>query len=327
MATYTVIQDIEAEDHILGPLTLRQFIYALIATVFYYFCFLVITKNVAFLLLLFLPPAAFFTFFAFPFRKDQPTEIWALAIIQFLFRPRIRVWKQDTIHDLVTITAPKKIEKNLTNGLKPYEVKSRLEVLSNALDTRGWAIKNIQTNPTTEQSDVSDRLISIQNLPQNVPDLDTSPKDDILNDDSKSYLQINNLLTNAETKKRQRLNEILSPTQAELYRSTIDQPPVKPNEDNLGLQETQLTSELESIQQKRNLANANLHTLPTQPSTIKKTTKTQTATPIINPVKTNDDDHHQSVAIGSSSELSIESVADEANKISKDNEEIVINLQ
>ena len=28
MATYKVIQDIEAEDKLIGPLTLRQFIYA-----------------------------------------------------------------------------------------------------------------------------------------------------------------------------------------------------------------------------------------------------------------------------------------------------------
>ncbi|MGH7158305.1 MAG: PrgI family mobile element protein [Candidatus Saccharimonadales bacterium] len=33
MATYKVIQDIEAEDKILGPLTLRQFIYAGVAAI------------------------------------------------------------------------------------------------------------------------------------------------------------------------------------------------------------------------------------------------------------------------------------------------------
>ena len=30
MATYKLIQDIEAEDHILGPLSLREFIFGLI---------------------------------------------------------------------------------------------------------------------------------------------------------------------------------------------------------------------------------------------------------------------------------------------------------
>jgi len=33
MATYKVIQDIEAEDKLLGPMTLRQFIYAVIVVV------------------------------------------------------------------------------------------------------------------------------------------------------------------------------------------------------------------------------------------------------------------------------------------------------
>ncbi len=41
MATYKVLQDIEAEDKILGPLSLRQFIYGLITVFFLYLCFIV----------------------------------------------------------------------------------------------------------------------------------------------------------------------------------------------------------------------------------------------------------------------------------------------
>jgi len=40
MATYKVIQDIEAEDKLVGPLTLRQFIYAAIAAICGYLSFL-----------------------------------------------------------------------------------------------------------------------------------------------------------------------------------------------------------------------------------------------------------------------------------------------
>src|SRR5665213_2597510 len=107
MATYKVIQDIEAEDKILGPLTLRQFIYGLISIFFFYICFLCLTKHASFLLILFLPPALFTAFFTFPFGKDQPTEIWALAKIRFLFKPRQRIWDQSGIKELVTITVPK----------------------------------------------------------------------------------------------------------------------------------------------------------------------------------------------------------------------------
>src|SRR5947209_5612285 len=101
------MQDIEAEDHILGPLSLRQFIFALIAVFFGYLCFIAITKHIQFLLALFAPPMLFFAFFAFPFGKDQPTEVWFLAKLRFWFLPRKRIWDQSGIKELVTITVPK----------------------------------------------------------------------------------------------------------------------------------------------------------------------------------------------------------------------------
>ena len=66
MATYKVIQDIEAEDKLVGPLTLRQFIYAGVSAVALYICFLAYTGHATFLLAVFLPIAAASGFFAFP---------------------------------------------------------------------------------------------------------------------------------------------------------------------------------------------------------------------------------------------------------------------
>ena len=84
MATYKLIQDVEAEDHILGPLTLRQFIFALVGIFCWYLSFIIFVKHVYFGLIISLPPALFCTFFAIPFGRDQPTEIWALAKLRFL---------------------------------------------------------------------------------------------------------------------------------------------------------------------------------------------------------------------------------------------------
>ncbi|MGH7193938.1 MAG: PrgI family protein, partial [Candidatus Saccharimonadales bacterium] len=102
MATYKLIQDIEAEDHILGPLTLRQFIFAMLAAFCLYICFIAVTKHFPVLLAIFLPPALFFTFFAFPWGRDQPTEVWALAKLRFFFKPRKRIWNQSGLKELVT---------------------------------------------------------------------------------------------------------------------------------------------------------------------------------------------------------------------------------
>src|ERR1700689_4826621 len=135
MATYKVIQDIEAEDKILGPLTFRQFVYGLIAAFFCYICVICVTKGAAFLLVFFLPPALFTGFFAFPFGRDQPTEVWALAKIRFFLKPHRRTWDQSGVKELVTITVPKKVERILTNGLSQNEVQSRLKTLANTIDS------------------------------------------------------------------------------------------------------------------------------------------------------------------------------------------------
>jgi hypothetical protein len=188
MAQYKVIQDIEAEDKILGPLTLRQFIYGLISAFFLYICFLLITKGVAFMVIFFLPPALFTGFFAFPFGKDQSTEVWALAKIRFLIKPRKRIWDQSGVKDLVTITVPKRIERVLTDGLSQTEVQSRLQALANTIDSRGWAVKNVNVNlysqPSPLVADTSDRLIDINSMPRDVPNIDVQAADDIMDEHS-----------------------------------------------------------------------------------------------------------------------------------------------
>jgi hypothetical protein len=200
MATYKMIQDIEAEDHILGPLTLRQFLYALVCAFLLYINFLCLTKGLAFLLIVFLPPALFTGFFAFPFGGDQPTEVWALAKIRFYFKPRRRIWDQSGVKELVKITVPKKVERHLTNGLTQTEVKSRLSALANTIDSRGWAVKNVNVNlyanPGSYQ-EASDRLVDINSLPREVPYYDIQASDDMMDERSNPIAQQFDSMINA----------------------------------------------------------------------------------------------------------------------------------
>lgn len=187
MATYKVIQDIEAEDKLLGPLTFRQFVYAGAAALSFYLTFLVVSKGAAFLASVFLPFGLLCGFFAWPFAGDQPTEVWALAKIRFFVKPRKRIWNQSGAKELVTITAPKKIEKIYTKGLSETEVTSRLRALADTIDSRGWAIKNVNVNMYGQPSLImnepdSDRLISVENIPQQVPIVDIQASDDILDE-------------------------------------------------------------------------------------------------------------------------------------------------
>src|SRR5690606_31729392 len=104
---------------------------------------------------------------------DQPSEIWLLAKIRFFLKPRLRLWDQSGQSDLVNITAPKKEEEHLTDGLDQTQVTSRLQALANTLDTRGWALKGVESNLSTAQlaSASSDRLLAPSLPAAQVPEL------------------------------------------------------------------------------------------------------------------------------------------------------------
>lgn len=186
MATYKVIQDIEAEDKLIGPFGIRQFIYLIIVAVSGFVIFRILITPAWFLAIPFIPHTLFFALLALPFGGEQPTETWLLAKIRFALKPRRRVWDQSGIQNLVTITAPKKEEKILMHDLSEGEIRSRLEALANTIDSRGWAIKNVNVNMFTPvyaggAGQSPDRLVDIGAV-QQVPDYDVTAVDDMLDE-------------------------------------------------------------------------------------------------------------------------------------------------
>jgi len=231
MATYKVLQDIEAEDKLVGPFSLRQFIYAAIAAFFLYLSFFAVTKNVAFLLIFFIPPAVFTGFLAIPWHGDQPTEVWAIAKLRFYLKPRKRIWDQSGAKELVTITVPKTVVRNLTNGLDQDEVHSRLRVLASTIDSRGWAIKNANINAAvgSPEYQASDRLVDAAMLPQEVTSVDVRAADDILDSTANPTAQhFDTMITNAAAAQRQHLIEQMqhiAPPPADLQTSPAQPAP------------------------------------------------------------------------------------------------------
>lgn len=168
MARYKVLQDIEAEDKLLGPLTLRQFIYAAIVIVMGFIAFRLLMVQ-WFLAIPFLPPIIFFGLLAAPFGGSQSSEVWLLGKIRYWVFPKKRIWDQEGLVQNVTITVPKKVEKHLTKDFDKEEAKSRLKALASTMDTRGWAVKNVSTNMYANPlagGDSSERLLSIEAVPQ-----------------------------------------------------------------------------------------------------------------------------------------------------------------
>lgn len=207
MATYKVIQDIEAEDKLLGPFSLRQCLYAAIVLALGFLMFQATIHGAPYFAVPMLPPAILFLVLAAPFGHDQSSEVWLLAKIRFHIKPRQRIWDQSGLQELVTVTAPKKAEETYTKGLNATQVESRLQALAKTIDTRGWAVKgvsvNLYTSPTyiEEGAASSDRLVDPAAIaPQPVADFTVNSTDDMLDTQNNRVAQQLDQLVHARSK-------------------------------------------------------------------------------------------------------------------------------
>jgi len=218
MAVYKVIQDIEAEDRLLGPLTFKGLVYAGITALLGFINFRIFVAGSLgpvrwIVILMLLLPMALFGVLASPLGRDQPTEVWLLSRIRFMLKPRLRIWNQAGFSDLVKITVPKRIERKLTKGYSEDEVSSRLQALATTLDSRGWAVKHVNVNLNAyagylKHDEDSDRLIDTSSLVQDVPAIDVRASDDILDEKNNPTAQnFQNLIIQADSLRKQYIKE------------------------------------------------------------------------------------------------------------------------
>ncbi len=222
MAVYKLIQDIEAEDKLLGPLTLKAFIYALIAAFLIFVNFQVVKMGaLGFIripiLLVLLVPTALFAVLASPLGRDQPTEVWLLSHIRFFLKPRTRVWNKSGVKETVTVTVPKKVEQHLTKEFSSTEAKSRLKALANTLDSRGWAVKNVAVSDVSlasyldNEDSNTERLVPVQSILKSEPVADIQASDDILDENhNPKAKKVEKLLASNEKERRAEVSESLT---------------------------------------------------------------------------------------------------------------------
>jgi hypothetical protein len=144
MATYKVPQDVEADDKLIGPFSFRQFIY-LIAVALAIVAAWGLAQLFIGLAVIPLPIILFFGTLALPLRKDQPMELYMAAIISFYLKPHLRRWDPEGIETLIEISAPKTIEVQRTKDLSQTEASQRLSYLANIVDSGGWAIRGVSS--------------------------------------------------------------------------------------------------------------------------------------------------------------------------------------
>lgn len=166
MATYKVPQDVEADDKLIGFLSLKQFIFVLLGFGFGYLTFIFFTKVHPVASVVWILPMTICFVLGLYQRKDQPVEVFLASAIRFKLKPHKRKWDQEGYEERVIITAPPKIERNYTKNLTNEQVTSHLGALSSLMDSRGWASKlnNDWQNPTLADTAASDRLLHAEDL-------------------------------------------------------------------------------------------------------------------------------------------------------------------
>jgi len=142
MATYKVPQDVEADDKLIGPFSFRQFIYLIIVAMAIALAWGLSQLFVG-LAVIPIPVIIFFGALALPLRKDQPMEIYLAAIVSFYVKPRQRLWDPEGVETLIEVTAPKSIDGQRTKDLSQNEAEQRLSYLANIVDSQGWAIRGV----------------------------------------------------------------------------------------------------------------------------------------------------------------------------------------
>lgn len=136
---YKVPQNIDMQDKIIGPLTMAQFLYLLVAGMVDYILLQTVfpTAPVVFVVIA-LPIATFALAMAFLKINDIPFPKFVQAAILFIFMPKQRIWRKVTdITSPVKIEEPKKKAEEKT--IRKHVEKSEIEKLASVLDTAGWA--------------------------------------------------------------------------------------------------------------------------------------------------------------------------------------------
>jgi hypothetical protein len=145
MTQYKVPQDVEADDKLIGPFSFRQFIYLIIVALagamawglYQLFPLLIIVP---------LPIIIFFGALALPLRKDQPMEVYLAAMVSYYIKPHKRLWEPDGIESLIEITVPKVVEARRTKDLSQSDAQQRFGYLAEIVDSQGWAIRGQGTS-------------------------------------------------------------------------------------------------------------------------------------------------------------------------------------
>lgn len=305
MAVYKVPQDVEADDKLIGPFSFRQFVYLIIVA-------LAITLGWGLsqlfipLAIIPLPIVLLFGALALPLRKDQPMEIYLAAIVSFFLKPHRRLWDPDGIDSLIEITAPKMIEVQRTKDISQGEAQRRFGYLAEIIDTQGWAVRGpgVQA-PNTALT--NDAYFAAQQV------------EDIMDNNNTTAQSFNIKLDQSDARRRQdAVNMMHDQTvtgNGGYFNGPVAEPATAPEPD--------VVEQLEY-----NPYPENMQQTVIKPIAESKPVAAQPVKPVEKPVPTTSEKPLSAgiINLASNADLSIETIAREANRINKQ-DEVFISLR
>ncbi|PIR54844.1 hypothetical protein COU74_03810 [Candidatus Peregrinibacteria bacterium CG10_big_fil_rev_8_21_14_0_10_36_19] len=141
---YKVPQDVQREDTIIGPLTLKQIGILGIGGGIAYAIYVTLAKN--WMIEVWLPPTGIVVMItlAFAFLKvhNLPFHIYLMSLIEFHYLPKKRIWIQGAGTPFVPPFQEKKIEKKIDTA--PKKEQKSIEELAEILDSKGKKHSAIQ---------------------------------------------------------------------------------------------------------------------------------------------------------------------------------------
>jgi len=266
---YKVPQDVEAEDKLIGPLSLRQFIYVVIGVVWAGLMFFILRPtgnpdaaivNYVIMAVVIIPITGFFLLLGFGKRQEQSFEKYFVALVRFYFVPRVRIWDKDlSTVELIKeeVKAPEIItQKNVS--------RSSLQQLALVMDTHG-SIKDPTIQLQDEENQASaygQRVINPTQIAGNVADrartLQVTQQDDVLDASNPRSAQVNELLQNEEATIHQQAIQQIKQNMATAQAPQQNQPsPIsQPQTSSAILKKAMLQSNNLTVQQLANQANS-----------------------------------------------------------------------
>lgn len=303
MSVYKVPQDVEAEDKLLGPFSFRQFVFLIIAVIGIAIAYGLSTILLP-LAIIPVPIILFFGALALPLKKDQPMEVYLAAVISFMLKPKKRLWQPDGIERLVEVIAPKVEEKTYGNNYDQAEVQRRLSYLANLVDSQGWSIRGVNNPNSSMRADLFN---------------EGQAANDILDENSATAQNINHLINQSDVRRRQEVIQRMQTGQSATPPPTQTPQPSQPDNPAPAtpLQMNPYPTMRQSVLNPVSGRPAANTPAQTQPTTTPQTSVNEVSPAIIE--------------LANNRDLSIETIAREANRIQQENklsdEEVVISLR